>query len=362
MTAPGTTSAARADWPTRLVAPEVLRDLMERLLRAAGCPPDIAATAADVHLEADLCGHDIQGLDHMESLIADIRAGHIDPAGRPEIVAEGDAWAHIGGNNGLGHPAGILAAETAIAKAKGAGCAVVGIKDSADIFLLGHYGAMIARAGQVAMICTVVPPTVHPYGGTEAILGTNPLVLAVPTAGPNPVLLDMATSAVAMSRARQAAYHGTPLPEGVGVGPDGAPTTDAAAIHDGAVGPLADHRGFGLALCLGLMAGPLVGAATGKALDAWHGRAVPFLGFGHFFLAVDPAIFGSPDVFRAAVDVHLAEIRASRKASGVDAIRIPGERTYLTRERSLREGIRMFEEVWSRAAVMAAELGVEMPA
>ena len=124
---------------------------------------------------------------------------------------------------------------------------------------------------------------------------------------------------------------------------------------------MAGHRGFGLALCLGLMSGPLVGAATGRSLDTWLGREGPERGLGHFFLAVDPAIFGPADAFRTAVSAHLREVEESRKAPGVDAIRIPGARTFARRARSLSQGIDMPEIVWSRAARLAADLGVEMP-
>ncbi len=346
---------------TRKVAPETLRGLMERLLGAVGCPPDLAAVAAGVHLEADLRGHHIHGLDHMGELIGNIRAGRIDPAGRADLVAEGPAWAQIDGNRGLGHPAAILAAEMAVAKAGSAGCAVVGVRESADIFLVGYYGELIARAGYAALLTTNVPPHVHPFGGNEAVLGTNPLVIAMPTAGPDPVVLDMATSVIAASHVRQAAYDGTALPEGIGVDAEGVPSTDAAAVEGGSIGSMAGHRGFGLALCLGLLSGPLVGAATGRSLDAWLGRDGPDRGLGHFFLAVDPAIFGPADAFRAAVSVHLQEVEGSREAPGADAIRIPGARTFARRAQSLAEGIDMPEIVWSRAARLAADLGVDMP-
>lgn len=357
---PDTVTWLAREQPTRKVAPEALRGLMERLLAAVGCPPDIAAVAAGVHLEADLRGHHIQGLDHMGELIVNIRAGRIDPNGRPALVAEGPAWAQIDGNRGLGHPAGILAAETAIAKAGASGCAVVGVRESADIFIVGYYGELIARAGYAALITTNVPPHVHPHGGAEAALGTNPLVIAVPSDGPDPVILDMATSIVAASRVRQAAYDGTALPEGIGVDADGVPSTDAAAVELGSIGPMAGHRGFGLALCLGLLSGPLVGAATGHALGSWLGWDGPDRGLGHFFLAVDPAIFGPADAFRAATSAHLQEVKNVRKASGVDAIRIPGERTFARRAQSLAEGIDMPEIVWATATRLAAELGVEM--
>ncbi|MDA0702539.1 MAG: Ldh family oxidoreductase [Proteobacteria bacterium] len=348
--------------PTRRIDPAALRALMLGLLRAVGCPQDIAEIAAEVHWEADLRGHHIQGLDHMTELVGNIRAGRIDPEGRPELVRDGPAWAQISGHNGLGHPAGLLAAATAVEKAGGAGVAVIGVKDSADIFLVGYYAEMIARAGFAAVVTTNVPPHVHPFGGAEAVLGTNPIAFAFPTAGADPVIFDMATSVVAASHIRQAAYDGSPIPEGIGVGPDGRPSTDPKIVEKGSIGSMAGHRGSGLALCLGLLSGPLVGAATGKALDSWLGRDVPHKGLGHFLLAVDPGIFGDVDTFRAAVEAHLGEIRGARRAEGMEHVLVPGDRLFETRARSLAEGVTMYENVWREAAKLASTLGVEMPA
>lgn len=349
------------DRPTRKVDPAALRALMVRLLRAAGCPEDLAEIAAEVHWEADLRGHHIQGLDHMGELVGNIRAGRIDPEGRPEVVREGPAWTQISGNFGLGHPAGRLAAALAAEKAKVSGLALIGVKDSADIFLVGYYAETIARAGFAAMITTNVPPHVHPFGGAEAVLGTNPVAFAFPGTAPDPIVFDMATSVVAASRIRQAAYDGTPIPEGIGVGPDGRPSTDAKVIEQGSIGNMAGYRGSGLALCLGLLSGPLVGAATGKALGSWLDRDIPHKGLGHFMLAVDPGIFGDAEEFRAAVQAQAADIRGARKAEGVERILVPGDRMFETRTRSLAEGVTMFESVWREGAKLASSLGVEMP-
>ena len=354
------------DRPTRVISADALRDLMERMLLAIGCEPDIAGVVANVHLEADLRGYLFQGIDHMFDLIIEVRGGHIDPNGRPEILKEGDAWAHISGNGGPGHLAAILGAETAIRKANSAGCCAVGITNSADLYMLGYYGEMIARGGCAAILSTNCPPLVHAFGGTEPVVGTNPFVIAIPTADDHPILLDMSTSARSASYFRQAAYHGEQVPAGLGVGPDGRPSTDAVTIdrtsgEGGAIAPMAGHKGFGLGLCLSLLSGPLVGAATGKGLEGWTVEGAPMGPMGHFFFAVDPSIYGDPAAFREAVGVHLAEIKGSRRAPDVAEIRIPGERAFAQREKSLRDGVVLQEKIWERARELSAELGVAMP-
>jgi L-2-hydroxycarboxylate dehydrogenase (NAD+) len=321
--------------PTRIVKHEVLRDLMERLLGAAGCTEVNAREAAEVFLEADLRGIGLQGLDHLFTMIEDLDHGAIDGAGRPEIVKEGAATAVVDGNRGPGQPGGVFATDLAI---------------------------RMARAGVVGLVFSAAASLVHPHGGVERKLGTNPLAVAVPTAGEDPFLFDMATSTLSASRIRQAAYHGEHVPAGSGVDAEGRSTTEAAGIESGAIAPLAGHKGFGLGLCVALLSGPLVGGELGAALDGWLVEGGPKGRRGHLFMAIDPASFGDAGLFRQAASAYLDEVRASRTAPGVEAVRIPGERTHARRARSLSDGIEMLEATWNIAAEHAARLGIEMPA
>jgi LDH2 family malate/lactate/ureidoglycolate dehydrogenase len=83
---------------------------------------------------------------------------------------------------------------------------------------------------------------------------------------------------------------------------------------------------------------------------------------GQLFLGIDPAAFGDPGVFLAKASKYVDEIKASRKAPGVDAIRMPGERAFAARRQQIAEGhVAIYETVWERTLQLAAELGVEAP-
>lgn len=347
---------------TRTVNPQTLRKLMEELLRASGCDAEGARIAAGIFLEADLRGIGLQGLDHLPTMIRALRTGKIDPTGKPRMVKQGDAFALVNGGHGPGQLAAMFAVKLAIAKARKGGVACIGVVDSADIFMIGYYAEQIARAGLVGLVFTDAPPLVHAHGGTERVLGTNPLAIGIPTAGADPIVVDLSTSAWSASRIRQAAYHDEIVPENIGVDATGRPTRKANEIRDGAISPLAGHKGFGLSLCVGLLAGPLVGAQVGKALDGWMTSVPGRAGVkGHLFLAINPTCFGKSTAFRTAVSAYVAEIKSSRKAPDVAEIHIPGERAFAARERSLREGIVLYEAVWQNVTKLATELGVAMP-
>jgi L-2-hydroxycarboxylate dehydrogenase (NAD+) len=174
----------------------------------------------------------------------------------------------------------------------------------------------------------------------------------------------MATSAVSNSFVRQANYYGEELPDNVAVDADGKPTRSAKAVRaGGAIGPLADHKGFALALAVGLLAGPLVGAQVGKAINGWRSNDKGPQGiYGHFVIAIDPSCFGDPQAFKEAASGYLEEIRSSRKATGGTEIRTPGMRSFKTRERSMREGVQIYDAVWENFASLAKDMNVTVPA
>jgi LDH2 family malate/lactate/ureidoglycolate dehydrogenase len=341
----------------------VLQDLLEHLLIAAGCSPANARITAEGFLDADIRGLALQGLDHIWTTLGDLRMGRMNGGAEPRVVRETAATALVDGDAGPGQVGGRFAVEVAIRKTRESGACVVGLQGAGDVFRLGGYAERIAAEGLVGLAMTnSIPPRVHPFGGIDPMLGTNPLCVAIPTGG-EPILLDMATSASAVGHIRLAGYHGTPIPPGIAIGLDGMPTTDAAKALGGAISPLGGGpKGYGLGLCVALLAGPLVGGLLGRALnDTLQGDHQGSAHRGHLFVAIDPGAFGDPATFRRAVDAYVAEIRSSRRAPGTEAILMPGEREAAERKRALAAGVRVYESVWKNTAKIAAELGVAMP-
>ncbi|MBM3540643.1 MAG: Ldh family oxidoreductase [Alphaproteobacteria bacterium] len=345
--------------PTVRVEESGLLRFAERLLVAAGASPENARAAAEIFVEADLKGVGPQGVDYLYYVVDSLKRGLIDGRARPRIARETPSTALIDGQRGFGQPAALLAVDVATAKARATGSAAVVIGNSTDIFMIGAYAERLAANGLIGLVMTSGPPLVHPHGGTERMMSTNPLAFAFPRAG-DPFVHDMATSAYSSSRVRQAAYHGEQLPPGSGVGADGAPTTDAATIRKGAIAPMAEHRGFGLSLAVALLCGPLSGSGVGPDLGGWQhdGETEPQ---GHFVQAWDPAAFGDPAEFIRRSERYFAQIKNSRKAPGVAEIRIPGERAAQVRRAQREDGIEVLSATWTKLAGYAKDLGVAMP-
>jgi len=337
-----------------------LRGLMRELLVAVGCSAADAAQTTDALLEADLRGYAFEGCRHLPALLRDLRAGRVTAKARPRIVEERSASALVDGDGGPAPIGGSFAARVAVEKASQAGCCAVGLVNTDPLYMLGYFGEEIARAGLVAIIGSAGRPRVHPPGGVDPILGTNPLTIAVPTHGDAPLVVDFATSGVAFGAVQEAQRRGRRLPDGVAVGPEGRPTRDPAEAVAGALTAFGGYKGFGLALCVGLLAGPLVGGAVGRAV-AGPPRPGRRTNRGTLLVAVDPAAFGDPGAFRTAVTAHLREVGQSARASGVEAIRLPGGRSRAERTRRLREGVPIEESVLDELEALARDLGIGAP-
>lgn len=332
----------------------------QALLAAAGASEENARAAAEIFVEADLKGVGPQGVDYLYYIVDSLKRGLIDGRARPRLARETASTALIDGQRGFGQPAALMAVEIATAKARASGTAAVAIGNSTDIFMIGAYAERLAARGLIGLVMTSGPPLVHPHGGTERIMSTNPLAFAFPRAGGDPFVHDMATSAYSSSRVRQAAYHGEQLAPGAGVGPDGAATTDAATIRKGAIAPMAEHRGFGLGLAVALLCGPLSGSGVGPDLGGWQHDGET-QSQGHFVHAWDPAAFGDGAAFVARCERYFAQIKASRMAPGTTEIRIPGERAAAVRRRQRQNGIEVLTATWSKLGGYAREFNLAMP-
>ena len=291
-----------------------LRDFLTRIFAAAGCDAENARMNAQGVIEADLHGHHIQGTDHIYSTVRELRAGRLNGRAKPKIVKETAATARVEGDGGTGHVTGVFATELAIAKAREAGIGCVGLVGGGDIFMLGYYVEMIARTGLVGMTFTnTFPIRVHPAGGIDPLLGTNPLAFGFPVAGGDPIIIDLATSTSAIGHVRIASYKDAPIPLGIAINRQGHPTTSAKEALDGSLTPLGGHKGFALGLAVGLLSGPVIGALIGGELQQAIAAGKGERNRGHMFIAIDPAAFGDAALSTQRVEAYLPELKASRK-------------------------------------------------
>lgn len=307
----------------KLSVPEA-RELAEGGLQAIGYNAEEARIIADHCIDAALCGYEYSGLAKILNIpeFAKFKL----PRRPMKVLHETDVSIAFDGGNNVGMLALYYAAEATIKKAGGHGIAITTVADAWMSGRSAHFVEMIARAGFVAIHTAASSRLVAPPGGKQAVLGTNPLAIAIPTSR-EPIVLDMGTSAFMMTEVMLRERLGELLPEGVAIGPDGEPTRDAGLARRGALLPFGGYKGFGLALMIQAF-GVLAGAGLDQESDD-----------GYAFIAFRPDLIAPADVFAARVTQLIARIKATPRQAGVDEIRIPSERAFRSRERALGEGI-----------------------
>jgi len=233
------------------------------------------------------------------------------------------------------------AAEATIKKAAAHGIALVSVVDSWMSGRSAYYVEMIAKAGFVAIHTASSSKMVAPPGGAGAVLGTNPIAIALPTSR-GPIVLDMGTSAYMMTEVLLRERLGEQLPEGVAIAPGGAPTRDPTLARPGALLPFGGYKGFGLALMV-----QALGVLAGSGLEHEND-------YGYLFIAFRPDLLGPRGVFDRRTAELIERVKATPRQQGVDDIRIPSERAFRSRERLLREGLEIDRMVYDALTALRA--------
>jgi len=345
------------------VAPEALRAIADRLLRATGSnawEADIVAT----HLrDANLKGHDSHGIGMMphyvtnrgvDALVANQVPRRLD--GMPGILL-------FDGLRGYGQVIARLAMEEAIAAAGERGVAAFGIRNSHHMGRIGTYGEQCAAAGLACILFVNVTghgPLVAPFRGSDARFSTNPICIALP--GPEaerPFLLDFATSRVAMGKVRVAREKGETMAAEDLIDHQGRATTDPEVMFQdpmGAIRAFGDHKGYGLALAAELLAGVMSGGGT---IQPERPRDHTSIINNLFGLVFDPRAFGDPAGMRQELAAMVGYAQASPPADPQAPVLMPGDPERASAANRGRAGIPMPAGTWAGLLAAADQAGVD---
>lgn len=357
------------------VRPDELRDLCVEALEKMDVPGDAARVTADVLLTADLRGIDSHGVARLGFYLEKLRDGTMLPHARMQTVHETDVTAVIDAGGGLGPPVSRQAMEWAIEKALNAGAGFVAVRNSNHYGIAGTYAMMALEHDCIGISMTNAFVFVVPTFARQAMLGTNPIAVAVPTGGERPFVLDMSTSAVPFGKLEVSERLGESIPPGWAVDEAGRPATDPGRVMDnlrerrglgggllplgGAGELLGGHKGYGLAVLVDILCGVLPGALYADLVypTAPDGTALPS-GIGHFFGALRVDAFRPLDAFKAAMDDLQRRLKDAPRAEGQERIYIHGEKEFEEAERRARQGIPLSPSVLTELRQIAAELDI----
>jgi len=330
-------------------------------LHACGVPAADAELAARQMIEADRTGFDAHGITRLGLYCNWIKAGRVNPRADIKVLQRSPATALIDGDAGIGHLVMTRAMNLAIELARESGVGWVGARNSNHAGAAGIYAEMAVAHGMVGIYAAVSTMNhMAAWGGAEAMFGTNPIAIAIPAGHEAPVVLDIATSVSSFGNIRQHQLSGKPLEPGWVVHRQtGEPITDPAKVGEGVLLPIGGHKGSGLALMIGLLAGVLNGAAFGRDVVDPSAPGDGATNTGQFVVALDASRFIAPDVLAAEMDRHLNDLRSSATLPGFDRVRLPGEDRRKRRADRDLNGVQLPPPLVKQLDELAARLKIE---
>ena len=138
----------------------------------------------------------------------------------------------------------------------------------------------------------------------------------------------------------------------------GRPLTDPNRADEGFLLPIGGHKGYGLALIVGLLAGTLQGASMGKQVVDFNKDHVTQTNTGQAILVIDLKAFGEPNFFKSAVDQLVRDLRASERLPGVERVWLPGEQSHAKRLAYTEQGIPLAPILVTDLNLLANDLGI----
>ena len=343
---------------------DVLREMTFSIFKAIGIPEEDARTVGDHLVDSNLNGHDSHGVARIPGPgYAPSMTEQYVKWPEHEIVRETPALAVIDGNGANGIVAMEHALRLVAEKSRRSTIGIVALRNVTHIGRLGYYPPRIAEQGMIGMVWTNVGGLfMAPFGSADARLRPTPIAFAVPRRDGPPFMLDMSLSVVAGGKVREKIVRDQPVPEGWMIDTQGNYVTDGEqAFNNPDVGVLPlgglqfGHKGYGLAMMMEMIVGPLslAGCTKGEGKDDG--------GNGVMVMAIDIESFTDIDVYTEEVEGLATWVSSARPLPGVERIYVPGEIELETYQRRLKDGIDVPDQTWAKIGALAKELSVTMP-
>ena len=332
----------------RVVPKEAHDSLVRAVFQHRGFSPDEAAAAATFAAYATEHGirtHNALKALHLDELFGSAVGGCVPNANVEVKASRFDACQTWNANKKLGQAVAYDAIEACIEMADKHGSGTVAIDDAFHYLWGGGYVMNAARRGYFAYTnCTSTLAEVVPFGGKTPTLGTNPHSWGLPTtkAIGFPVVIDWATSVIAMGRVQQLKREGKELPPNAAVDKDGTPTTDTETAV--ALLPFAAHKGYGLGLL-----NEILGAMTGGSLPTLRGAPGEATGEKYscnfFFQVIHPEAFDAGAFAHGRSQAeNLKAVLADVLKAGNENCLLPGQMEADFAQRTARSGGLLFSE------------------
>ncbi|AAY92177.1 Ldh family oxidoreductase [Pseudomonas protegens] len=342
-------SSVVVETPPQYLSLPALVQLLETIFQRHGCRAEVARCLAENCAGAERDGAHSHGVFRIPGYVSTLASGWVDGQAVPVVEDVAAAFVRVDAGNGFAQPALAAARELLVSKARSAGIAVLAIRNSHHFAALWPDVEPFAEEGLVALSVVNSMTCVVPHGADRPLFGTNPIAFAAPQAQGQPIVFDLATSAIAHGDVQIAARKGERLPPGIGVDSLGQPTQDPRAILEGgALLPFGGHKGSALSMMVELLAAALTGGNFSFEFD-WSGHPgakTPWT--GQLLIVIDPSKAAGQSFAERSQELV-------RQMHAVGLKRLPGDRRHQQRERSQHAGIAIPAEQLQQLRALAQD-------
>lgn len=339
------------------------------LIRMGFSPKD-SAECAKVFLAAEIRGHSTHGVVRLGDYYKLWEAGRINTRPNVKIERETPSTAVVNGDGTIGMVPAKFSMELAIKKAKEVGTGWVSTYNSCNFGIAGYYAMMALEQDMIGITMTNASPLVSPTFSAEALLGTNPIAIAIPAKKQPPFIADFATTPINRGKFTLAAKKGEKIGFGFAQDKDGHPTDNPSILEmGGSMLPLGgdrvhgSHKGYCMGAIVDIFSAVFSGANFGPFVPPMVAY-LPLLdtqvgeGLGHFFGAMRIDAFQEADVFKSRMDQWIETFRNAKPAEGHAKVLIPGDPERESEAQIRVEGIELIPQVESDLRLIAEKSGL----
>lgn len=338
---------------------DLIKEGIINIFSALGMSDTHSEWISDSLIDAETSGIYTHGLRLVKLYANGLKAGAISKSPNIITVKQRGPILKINGGNGLGQIVGKHTVNKALDIARENGVCVSTICNSNDLGAIGYYTRYAAKKRMIAFLTQITVENMAPWGGTDPNLGNNPFSFALPTDSECPIVLDMACSIVAKGNVKVAASKGKKIPKEWAYGPDGLPTTNPVEALKGAMRPFSNHKGSGLAVIMGALAGVLSGSNFGADIPPMSDfRQERNIGF--FLLLVDIESVLEWPHYISRLQKYISRIKHSSKAETFDGIKMPGEIENMRRKECQNKELNIDKALLKEIHNLAVELNVSI--
>jgi len=348
-----------------------LQEFTINVLKEFGVPTEDAKIVADILIAADQRGIGSHGLQRLIRYTNGLKTGVMKPIADIKVLKETPNTLLISGGDGLGQIIAYKAMKLVIDKALKNNIALAAVCDSNHYGIASYFSMMALEHDLIGLSMTNSAPLVVPTHSKDALIGTNPISIAVPAGKEQPFVLDMATSTSTKGKVEVYAREGKPMPITWATDELGNPTENASRVvanllerKGGGLMPLGGaeeenggHKGYGLSTVIDIFSGVLSGSAFGPNLYAK--KDIPAK-VSHFLGAIKIDAFIEPALFKGLMDAYINTLKNSEKAAGKDRVFIHGEKEFERYEQQ-KEEVRLYYKVVEELRKIGEEVNIEAP-